>query len=640
MTLDRLIAALVRSDNDAADDTLLEALRLGNDTERATVINALLRRKKMRGLTGLIEQFTSLPEPLQAEVLEQINVLHHALREAGRSDKPVRRLAAMQLIAIARQGSLAYVLGENLHEPDERVSKAAAAALVAMARWASVETRALQRGKAEDEGGSLGPNDQYKLLIAQRADIEQAVGRAIDSHRGRYGQDLLRAALLLCDSAGSKTFEILKSTKHGGQGAMVRRLQQPPAAEHVEAFLLAAAHGSVRSHFAVAFAHIEEAPVLDALMRRTYWLHDNGLRTAVHAISRGTWLGEDELSHDLDRRRPEDAALIGPWIAASGAPDDIQDARLDRLRLHAGDQLVARISLLRLAIARKRGGSTALLKQFLNDPDERLARIATRDLIRRKPPDLENTLLQLMTSATPGIRAIVGRVIGQSGFDQYWQRFDRLDPATRRSAGKAMLKLLPDAHQRLTRRLAAGPVEARVKAMQIVHELELTQSMAESVVDLCEDPNPKLRSKAVSMLVDIPAVAPDALIERLLADTDARVRANSIEILEKRFKAQWVPTLVQRARAGTNRERGNALKVLHRLKASSFSASLTAMMRDPRPEHRISALWVLKKTGFWGLIGDVGQMAKVDPDAKTRRYALGVLKNVSETMREQKAKVA
>ena len=357
----------------------------------------------------------------------------------------------------------------------------------------------------------------------------------------------------------------------------------------------------------------------------------------MHGISRGVWLDDEQLSRDLDRRRPDDAASIGPWIAASGAPEEVQDARLDRLRQHAGDNLLARTSLLRLAMARKRGSSVALLKSFLNDPDERLARLATRDLIRRRPPDLENTLLQLMVTASPGIRAIVGRVIGQTGFDQFWNRFDKLDTPTRKSAGRAMLKLLPDAHQRLTRRLAAGPVDARVKAMQIVHELELTSSMAESIVDLCEDPNPKLRSKAVSMLVEIPAVAPDALIERLLADTDSRVRANAIEVLERRFKAVWVPTLVQRARAGTNRERGNAIKVLHRLKASSFAASLAAMMRDPRPDHRISALWVLKKTGYWSMIGDVGHMAKLDPDAKTRRYALGVLKNVSDLMKEQKA---
>ena len=45
--------------------------------------------------------------------------------------------------------------------------------------------------------------------------------------------ELLRAALLLCDWPGSKTLHILQTMKHAGQSPMVRRLQQPPAAEHV-----------------------------------------------------------------------------------------------------------------------------------------------------------------------------------------------------------------------------------------------------------------------------------------------------------------------------------------------------------------------------------------------------------------------
>jgi len=41
---------------------------------------------------------------------------------------------------------------------------------------------------------------------------------------------------------------------------MVRRLQQPPGSENVDAFLLGASHGQLRSQFGVAFAHIEEPP--------------------------------------------------------------------------------------------------------------------------------------------------------------------------------------------------------------------------------------------------------------------------------------------------------------------------------------------------------------------------------------------
>src|SRR5207253_5191923 len=85
----------------------------------------------------------------------------------------------------------------------------------------------------------------YAELMEQRPEIEAAVARALNVHRGRHGQDLLRAALLLCDWPGSKTLAILHTAKHGGQSPMVRRLQQPPASEHVEAFLLGASHGGL-----------------------------------------------------------------------------------------------------------------------------------------------------------------------------------------------------------------------------------------------------------------------------------------------------------------------------------------------------------------------------------------------------------
>jgi HEAT repeat protein len=176
--------------------------------------------------------------------------------------------------------------------------------------------------------------------------------------------------------------------------------------------------------------------------------------------------------------------------------------------------------------------------------------------------------------------------------------------------------------------------------MQMIQELKLAESMVEALLALCSDPSPRLRSRAISLLAEVPLLAPDTLIEQLLSDTDSRVRANTIEILETRHKEEFVPMLIQRARAGTNRERANAIKAMHKLRMNVFGASLQAMLTDPRPEHRISSMWALKQTGWWNLIGEVGQMAKADPDLKVRRYALGVLKAASELIREQRMKAA
>jgi HEAT repeat protein len=663
VTLDKVISALIESKNEAADDALLEALSLGNPAEQQMVMDALFRRRTTHGLLGVIGQYQSMPEPLQEELIRNIRTLHHAIREAGRSDRPELRQAAMKLIAIGRQGKLAYVLSENLHNPDEALSKSAVETLTALARWIAVETRKLQRGAYIDEMAAepepsdphlaipsafstepiapMRPPSIYQELLDQRPEIEQAVARALDAHRGRHAPDLIRAGLLLCDWPGSKTLAILHTAKHGGQSAMLRRLQQAPASEEVDAFLLGASHGGLRSHFGSAFSHIEEAPVLDALLRRTHWLKDHALINCMHLVTRGAWWSDAELGRDIARRDCGDAARIGEWIAASGIHDVAQDEKLDRLRSHAlmndPQNFSARLRLMRI-VCRRRGNSVLLLKSFLNDSDERLCRMAAREIVRRRVPDYENILLQRMTTAPDSVRRFIARSVGHSGFEQFWGKYDKLDKSVRKQAGKALMKLLPDSMIRLGRKMIAGPMDQRLQALTMVQELKMAEQTKDALLKVCTDPSPRLRSKAVSLLADVPSLAPDVLIEQLLSDNDSRVRANTIEVLEANHRATFVPLLIQRARHGSNRERANAIKVLHKLRMGAFGESLLVMLNDPRPEHRISAMWALKQTGWWNHIAEVGRMVKSDPDLRVRRYALAILKSASDIIREQRAK--
>ena len=93
--LDRLIHALVQSRNEAADDVLSEALRVGAEREQRLALAALVRRRTVRGLSAVIARYAGLPEPLQLYVLRNIRLFHAALRECGRSDDIPLRLAAL-----------------------------------------------------------------------------------------------------------------------------------------------------------------------------------------------------------------------------------------------------------------------------------------------------------------------------------------------------------------------------------------------------------------------------------------------------------------------------------------------------------------------------------------------------------------
>ncbi|MCS7034007.1 MAG: HEAT repeat domain-containing protein [Phycisphaerae bacterium] len=651
--IDRLVNALVESRNQAADDTLLEALRVGNEQEQTVVLAALFRRKTVYGLSGVIRRFADLPERLQRLVLAQAPQMHQALRESGRSDERALKIAAMKLIALSRQGALAHILGENLHDKDEAISRTACEAITALARWVATETRRLQREGPESDPSSVDvvsylntiePSPRtpgtYEALIANRPEIEATVVRALDAHRGRHGQDLLRAALLLCDSSQSKVVQILHGPRHAGQSPMIRRLQQPPAAEHVAAFLVAGSHGQVRSHFGQVFAHIVEAPVLDAILRYTHLLKDHQLQICMHLVSRGAWWDEKELARDLERRTPQEAARIGEWLAASQIHDVLQDEKLEKLRQHAAADPGARLRLLRIAMRRKRGASVALIRSFLNDPDERLARLAAREIVRRRPPDFENLLLPLMTAAPLSVRKVVSRAVGHVGFEQFWERFDSMDRATRRQAGKAMLKLLPDGLARLARRLDHGSADTRIKALQVISELDLSEPLKDSIIPLARHANARVRSKAIALMGSSGIVPPDVLLERALRDADPRVRANAIEALDATRHEQLLPLLTERARSNHNRERANAIRALYRVSPETARTALLAMLSDPRSEHRVSALWAMRQLGLWQLVQEVGRLAREDTNMRVRRYALGVIRALADLVQQQKSAAA
>jgi len=547
-------------------------------------------------------------------------------------------LAAIRLISAGKQGKLTYILAEELHGTDDVVAKNASDAVVELARWASNLTRKLQTMKYDPEGAAEGkkedagadPGEIYEQLMGERAEIEYAIARAIDVHRGKYANELLRAALLLADWPGSKTLAILNTPRHGGQNGMVRRLQQAPDSEHVDAFLLAASLGGLRSHFGTVFSHIADPPVLDALLRRTHWLKDGQLQMCMHQVARGVWWDDGELGRDLLRRDDEDASRIGEWISVSGMHDVMQDERLDKLRQHLPNHFPGRLRLLRLAMRRPRGASMALIKSFLTDPDERLARLAVREIVRRRPADFENILIKLTTTAPESVRRVISRAVGQVGFDNFWERWDRLDGETRKAAGRAMLKVLSDGLKRLERKIRSGPVDQRIKAISIAQELQVADSLEGVLKQACADPNVKLRSKAVLVLAEMTGTPPEVLLEKVLHDVDPRVRANAIEVIEAKHRVEYVPLLATRARSPHSRERANAIKALASMRMAAAAPHLIQMMQDERPEHRISGLWALREMGVWNMVNEVGKLAKDDPNLRVRRYAMAVLRSVAE----------
>src|ERR1700728_540089 len=98
---EQLVEVLVTSKNEAADDLLVEGLRLGAEPEQSVILNAIFQRNSVLSLSVVVDRYESLTSRLLNRLLGNIKTMHHALRDCGRSDRPELRQAAMRLIALS-----------------------------------------------------------------------------------------------------------------------------------------------------------------------------------------------------------------------------------------------------------------------------------------------------------------------------------------------------------------------------------------------------------------------------------------------------------------------------------------------------------------------------------------------------------
>jgi len=136
----------------------------------------------------------------------------------------------------------------------------------------------------------------------------------------------------------------------------------------------------------------------------------------------------------------------------------------------------------------------------------------------------------------------------------------------------------------------------------------------------------RIRSKAALILGRTRPTA--SLIQRLMRDEDARVRANFVEGL---WNSEGDHCALFREVLQDSHQRvvGNALIGLHRVgKSREVIQHVTRLVRHSDPHFRATAAWVMGQTGEARFSAVLRQMA-YDQDPLVRRNALSSLERIS-----------
>lgn len=547
-----------------------------------------------------------------------------ALAAALKHDHPVRSVA------------------DDLDLTDQLACRAAAALVVALATDPNAPAADAARAALLPLADTLSP------AHPAQPDLDAAVTRAAREYPDHRDDRPLLAALTLAHRPAHNLRRWLDAETQPGHLAL-RRLVK--STEH-DRFDRAAAHWLLRKSLA--------GVVLDRLA------NEQGL--PAHPNIAADW---PLLLHPARVRHLRRAGRADAILGAANQPTHAHDGTPTRTEPH-------RLGIVQWAarLPHADKARSPVLAESLTDPAPTVRHAAARALAAQSPgPARDAALADFAFDQHPLPAAVAARsLVAASGLNRraaLAPTLERLAESPHHAVRALAAAARPDADPlapppperaawlcpvAARRRLAASPdtflaeldaaIAARdrrraLAALRLVARLDLADRSARHLEPLLAADDPYLAAAAVLTLGRAGLLRPQhddashdaqAAIRRsataaLLDHDDPRVRAAAVEALgAHRSTAAGLDALLDDL---TPRVRANAAAACVLLEAKPDGphgalgiVALDAMLADPRPEHRRSALWAVERTNRLGLLRPVVALAKHDHDERIRRRAL------------------
>lgn len=609
----RILEHLAHIDDPSVDEALVDAMHVATDDDLAYLVPTALQRRCPVSTLELIHLFQHLDAKHQSAVASAAAEQGKPLREACRQDNLTTVLNSIEIIASTRRTDLTYLLAGLLRHVDRRVRHAAGRCLL---RLAATTRRRAENAAQPDDGE---PDRQFTAVVDRLL------------HRFDHGDEeaVITAAMASLPHPSPGAFAALGQWHHPAITTLRQRLVCPRS----------------RTTRAVLPILLRRAPLRDAALEGIQWARDEDQLTDVIAQA-----------HLLTLRPARDAlagccvddpfgrsALNLPPASARGAARWLQTIHVDReeqvrllAALHDHPDALARISSLRrlIELAATSGEDPAWegVARFCRDTETSIGRVALSALCRADWNGLPRWLPRLLHNTPDQVRTHAAQLMSREGFNLLWKAWPALDDERRAAAARAVLKIDTGFHVALGRRIVSDRRTDVLLALDIVETTNQTTFFSDSLVALAASADVHIASRAVKVLAG--SQSPKALtaLDRSLDHPDGRVRANAVESLVTHQLARHADRLGVMARQEENRPQANAIRALLGHAPDAGREALLSMLRDIRPPHRGSALWVIGVEGLTDMSSRVAEMSVSDAAPEVRQRATHVVDGLIQLM--------
>lgn len=609
-------------------EALVDALRHAAPDEVSAIAGSLLEIASVEGYMALIERYYQIDAELRARICQGDAKLSAALVRTARSRSLETRRSALQIIEVRRDTKCLSAIASQfeIESNSTEILEIAARSLLAITR---------------EVADSVGFGDKNADLFEQ---LDRAVAIAVDRYPAHRQADILLAAALLEQKAGPALAKFFGDDDHPSHFAIRGVLKNFDDASVAGSALDWLSHDRLAGQMLDRLASISRSPNLAEVLRDVQLVHLPSVRNRLRRLnSRYPCSVSSEIA--VREFNAEQQVDLISWLQAikMRLPDRVQSFG-DALMFRSA---TARLSALRALIAMNEPEADAMVESFCFDEEESIARIATRHCVRRRGADTSSLLERLLKSGHLSVRSLAVENQGIAHVDRLWDVWEEIransaggaeeleDPRSLRLRGTLISRFCLAVRSFLVnrrdefimsvrRRLLNHDREPKESALQLVRMFNLTAGVELELLALAADSDSRLTSTVMILFGEIRSEASLAAILAGLQHPNSRVRSNAVEALQHRndiraedYRASVRPYIS----SDENRLRANAAKAIGMIDTEESDRQITIMLKDPRPMHRVSALWVAERVGRLGCTREVANLAKNDDFELVRKRA-------------------
>ncbi len=190
------------------------------------------------------------------------------------------------------------------------------------------------------------------------------------------------------------------------------------------------------------------------------------------------------------------------------------------------------------------GGADAdqLALQGLDDPDPNVQALMARQLRGRRIPGAIARLIQFLDSPHPVIRDAARDSLQEFNFQRYLDSFELMDEDIRCSTGKLVLRVDPEALDRLADELKAPSRTRRLRALEMANTMRVVDRIESLVIELLGDEDHFIRAEAAETLQSCNSTLARQALRGAMSDRSVAVREAAELALQSLAAGPAAPT--------------------------------------------------------------------------------------------------